>query len=129
MIFLLVKKIHKRNSIQKSLSKNSQLSEYLEEEFETIFTNTITNLLDKMNESNFLNTETNVYFFSEILVKFTIDALRNVSINNNETNSNLMVNNLLINALKGICTISEHKKIYEYSRIQHKYTVFNKNSK
>lgn len=129
VIFLLAKKIYKRNTIQKCLSKNSKLSEYLEEEFETIFTNTISRLLDKMNDKNFINSEINLYLFSEVLVKFTIDALKNNNIKNNETNGNLMVNNLLINALKGICNISEHKKIYEYSSIQHKYTVFNKYSK
>jgi anthranilate/para-aminobenzoate synthase component I len=128
VIFLLAKKIHKRNTIQKCLSKNTKLSEYLEEEFETIFTNTISNLLDKMNENNFMNSEINFYMFSEVLVKFTIDALKNSNLKNNENNDNLMVNNLLINALKGICNISEHKKIHEYSSVQHKYAVFNKYS-
>ncbi len=58
-----------------------------------------------MKDSDFLNSEINLYLFSEILVKFTIDALKNKPINNNETSGNLMLNNLLINAFKGICNI------------------------
>ena len=67
-----------------------------------------------MNDDGVLNTETNFHLFSEVLIKFTIDALKNNSIKNNETNSNLMVNNLLINALKGICNVSEHSKIDDF---------------
>ncbi len=90
------------------------MTEFLEEEFEIIFTNTVTKLLEKMNDASILNIKTNYFLFSEVLIKFTIDALKNNHYKYNPENNNLLVKYLLINALKGICVILEHKKIDDY---------------
>jgi AcrR family transcriptional regulator len=108
---ILVYKTRQRDKIQEFYGKQNQVTEFFAEIYRMVFINSISKLLEKMNDDGVLNTETNFHLFSEVLIKFTIYALKNNSIKNNETNSNLMVNNLLINALKGICNVSEHSKI------------------
>ena len=115
----LIFKTYKKNKIQECYNKQNKLSEFLEEEFEMIFTNTITKLLEKMNDESVLNQGTNYFLFSEVLVKFTIDALKNNHKHNSENNK-LLIKHLLINALKGICAISEYKKIDDYN-LRNKY--------
>jgi hypothetical protein len=105
---------YKKNKITDCYGKQNQETEFLTEVFILIFTNYITKILEKIDDKGCLNPETNYYLFSEVLVKFTINALRNNDIENNETNSNLIVDHLLINALKGICAISEHSKIDKF---------------
>jgi hypothetical protein len=106
---VLVFKTYQRNKIQNCFKKQNQLKEFLEEEFQIIFTNKVTKLLEKMNNASVLNIKTNYFLFSQVLVKFTIDAIKN-----NLENHNLVVEYLLINSLKGICNNLEHKKIDDY---------------
>lgn len=113
-IQILLLKSYKKNVIIESYGKQNQLIEFLDEEFEIAFTNVIIKLLDQMNDNDFLNSKANLYIFSEVLVKFSLDVMKHNHKKHNETNTNFLLKHLLVNALKGICEVSQHKIIANY---------------
>jgi hypothetical protein len=61
-----------------------------------------------------LNSKANLYMFSEVLVKFSSDVMKHNHKKHNVTNTNFLLKHLLVNALKGICKVSQHKLIVNY---------------
>lgn len=111
---ILVIKSYKKNKIIDCYGKENQVTEFFAEVFRMIFTNTVTKLLEKMNDASVLKIETNYFLFSEVLVTFTIVASKSNHHKYNPENNNLLLKHLLINALKGISAISEYEKIDNY---------------
>lgn len=111
---MLISKTNKKNKIQESYGKQNQEIDFLNEIFRMIFTNIISKLLEKMNNKSALNIGINFFLFAEVVVKFIIETLNNKFHKNNSVQIDLFIKYILINSLKGICTISEHKKIDGY---------------
>lgn len=110
----LINRVQKLYEILKCCERKNPFTDFLEEEFEMIFTNALTILLQKLEDDNQLKQKTNYILFAEILVKTTITIVVNSANRCNKLNQELLVKYLLINSLKGICNFKQQFIIDDY---------------